>query len=100
MTSFDFLIGHLLLDESADQHAWLNAAIIPTYWWHWSNYALGLFCGINVYFHIQPKQRPSFVPPKTFFNKSISSLGFGILIGFVFNIGFLLWHQFMSGHPS
>ena len=29
MLSFDFLIGHLLLEESADQQAWLNAAIIP-----------------------------------------------------------------------
>ena len=46
MLSFDFLIGHLLLEESADQQAWLNAAIIPSYWWHWSNYALGLFLSL------------------------------------------------------
>jgi hypothetical protein len=100
MPSFEFLIGHFLLEEGADENAIAVAAFYPSYWWHWLNYLLGVFCGIKVFFYIHPKQRPSYVPPKTKFNKSISSLGFGIVIGFLFNLGFLLWHQFLSGHPS
>ena len=64
MPSFEFLIGHFLLEEGADENAIAVAAFYPSYWWHWLNYLLGVFCGIKVFFIFIPSNDHHMYLPK------------------------------------